>query len=38
MDGEPMLGGRRAEIKIEKQALKIITPPGALELLKEHRS
>jgi YegS/Rv2252/BmrU family lipid kinase len=38
MDGEPMLGGRRAEIKIEKQALKIITPPRALELLKEHRS
>ena len=38
MDGEPMLGGTQAEINIYKQALKVITPPKALELLKLHRS
>ena len=35
MDGEPMLGGTHAELKIQKQALKVIIPPKAMELLKE---
>lgn len=34
IDGEPMLGGAQAEFKIQKQALKVIIPPKALELLK----
>ncbi len=38
MDGEPMLGGTQAELKVQKQALKVIIPPKALELLKEKRS
>ena len=35
MDGEPMLGGKEAKLEIKKQALKVIIPPKALELLKE---
>ncbi len=35
MDGEPMLGGKGAELKIQKQALKVLVPPKALRLLKE---
>lgn len=35
IDGEPMLGGAQAELKIQKQALKVLIPPRALELLKE---
>ncbi len=38
MDGEPMIGGKQAELKIEKQALKVLMPPKGLELLKEKRS
>jgi len=37
MDGEPMLGGTRAEISIRRQALKIIIPPGSLELLRNNK-
>ncbi len=33
MDGEPMLGGVRAEIDIRPRALKILMPAGALNLL-----
>ena len=38
VDGEPMLAGKLAELKIEKQALKVIMPPKGLDLLKEKRS
>jgi hypothetical protein len=38
MDGEPMLGGREARLEIKKQALKVIIPPKALEMLKEKTS
>ena len=37
MDGEPLLGGTKAEITIQKQALRMIVPSKALELLKEQR-
>ena len=37
MDGEPLLGGTKAEIKIQKQALRVIVPSKALKLLKEQR-
>jgi YegS/Rv2252/BmrU family lipid kinase len=37
VDGEPLLGGTNAEIKIHKQALRVILPSKALELLKEQR-
>jgi diacylglycerol kinase (ATP) len=37
VDGEPLLGGSRAGIKIQKQALKVIVPSKALKLLKEQR-
>ncbi|MCL5611105.1 MAG: diacylglycerol kinase family lipid kinase [Chloroflexi bacterium] len=36
VDGEPMLGGAQAEFKIQKQALKVVIPPKALELLKNN--
>ena len=36
VDGEPMLGGTHVEFKIQKQALKVIIPPKALELLKDN--
>jgi diacylglycerol kinase (ATP) len=35
VDGEPLLGGTAAEISIQKQALRVIMPEKALELLKE---
>jgi diacylglycerol kinase (ATP) len=38
MDGEPMLSSEQAVLKIEKQALKVILPPKALNLLKEKHS
>ena len=38
VDGEPLLGGARAEIQIHKQALRVIVPPKALELLKEQKA
>jgi diacylglycerol kinase family enzyme len=37
VDGEPLLGGTKAEIKIQKQALRVIVPSKALKLLKEQR-
>ena len=37
MDGEPMLGSKQVELKIEKQALKVLMPPKGLNLLKEKR-
>jgi YegS/Rv2252/BmrU family lipid kinase len=33
MDGEPMLGGKKVAIVIQKQALKVIIPPNGLKLL-----
>jgi len=38
VDGEPLLGGSKAEIRIQKQALKVIVPSKALKLLKEQRA
>lgn len=35
MDGEPMLGGSRAELTIRPRALKILMPLHALELLRQ---
>ncbi len=35
MDGEPMLGGKRVDLNIHKQALRVLIPPKALRLLKE---
>ncbi|HUI87382.1 MAG TPA: diacylglycerol kinase family protein [Anaerolineales bacterium] len=35
VDGEPLLAGARAEIRIQKQALKVMVPAKALKLLKE---
>ena len=37
MDGDPMLGGQHAELRIQKQALRVLVPPKALQLLKEKR-
>ncbi|HTY88308.1 MAG TPA: YegS/Rv2252/BmrU family lipid kinase [Candidatus Acidoferrum sp.] len=37
VDGEPLLGGNRAEIQIQKQALRVIVPSKAIKLLKEQR-
>jgi len=37
VDGEPLLGGTKAEITIQKQALRVIVPSKALKLLKEQR-
>jgi YegS/Rv2252/BmrU family lipid kinase len=34
MDGEPMLGGQRADLTIRSQALKVLMPRRALHLLK----
>jgi diacylglycerol kinase family enzyme len=34
MDGEPLLGGRRADIVIRPRALKVLMPREALHLLK----
>jgi diacylglycerol kinase (ATP) len=33
VDGEPMLGGKKVQIDIQKQALKVIVPPNGLKLL-----
>jgi len=33
VDGEPMLGGKKVEIRIQKQALKVIMPSNGLKLL-----
>ncbi len=35
MDGEPMLGGKQAELSVQKRALRILVPPTATRLLKE---
>lgn len=35
MDGEPMLGGRRAELTVRPRALKVLMPRRALHLLKK---
>jgi diacylglycerol kinase (ATP) len=35
MDGEPMLGGKQADLSIQKRALRVLVPPGASRLLKE---
>jgi YegS/Rv2252/BmrU family lipid kinase len=35
MDGEPMLGGTQAQLRIEKQALRVIIPPKGIRMLKE---
>jgi diacylglycerol kinase (ATP) len=37
MDGDPMLGSQQVEIKIHKQALRVLVPPKALKLFKEER-
>jgi len=34
MDGEPRGSAQTAEIKVHARALKLLTPPGAMELLK----
>jgi YegS/Rv2252/BmrU family lipid kinase len=34
VDGDPMLGGRRAELAIKHRALKVLMPEAALHLLK----
>ena len=36
MDGEPMLGGKRAELMVQKRALKVLVPPGATRLFREN--
>jgi len=33
MDGEPMLGGKKVNIDIQKQALKVLIPPNGLKML-----
>jgi diacylglycerol kinase family enzyme len=35
MDGDPMLGGRSVNIRVQKQALKVLMPPQGAKLLKE---
>ncbi len=35
MDGEPMLGGRNADLRVQRQALKVLVPDTATRLLKE---
>ncbi len=35
MDGEPMLGGLRAALSVQKRALKVLVPPGGTRLLRE---
>jgi diacylglycerol kinase (ATP) len=37
MDGDPMLGGKQAELKVHKHALRVLIPPKALHLFKEER-
>ncbi|GAB1470525.1 diacylglycerol kinase family lipid kinase [Chloroflexota bacterium] len=34
VDGDPMLGGRKAEVKVKQRALKVLMPENALYLLK----
>ena len=34
VDGDPMLGGHKAEIKVKHRALKVLMPQNALYLLK----
>jgi diacylglycerol kinase (ATP) len=34
MDGEPMLGGKQFDLKIQRQALRVLMPPKALRMLK----
>lgn len=36
MDGEPVLGDKRVEIKVEKRALNLLMPPSGYQLLKNH--
>jgi len=38
MDGDPMLGGKHAQLSVRKQALKVLMPPHGLALLKEYPS
>lgn len=35
MDGDPMLGGRRVELSVQKRALRVLMPPAASRLLRE---
>ena len=35
MDGDPMLGSRQVEVRVQKQALKVLMPPQGAKLLKE---
>lgn len=37
VDGDPMLGGHKAEIKVKHRALKVLMPQNALYLLKKPR-
>jgi YegS/Rv2252/BmrU family lipid kinase len=37
MDGDPMLGGKQVQLRVQKQALKVLMPPHGEQLLKEHR-
>ena len=34
MDGDPMLGGKHVELKVEKRALKTLMPPAGMKVLK----
>ncbi len=36
MDGEPMIGGKQAELTVQKRALKVLVPESASRLLKEN--
>jgi diacylglycerol kinase (ATP) len=35
MDGDPMLGGRHVDIRVQHRALKVLMPPQGAKLLKE---
>lgn len=35
MDGDPMLGSKQVEVRVQKQALKILMPPQGAKLLRE---
>jgi diacylglycerol kinase (ATP) len=35
MDGDPMLGSKHVEVRVQKQSLKVLMPPEGAKLLKE---
>lgn len=35
MDGDPMLGSKQVEVRVQKQALKVLMPPQGAKLLRE---